>query len=284
MIIDGHAHSCGNFFTVQGIVDTLDKLSVDKVVLCPGLINDEKNHYVPNLATFFKNTDIMNFANKIICKVNTNNNSINKLDKANEYVYNLLQKLPERIIQFYWADPTKKNIIDELQQRYEDWNYSGIKLHQCSEQFSSTSYQMHQISDFAEYKGIPIFIHLYSNKDAIDMIELIRNHPNTTFIIAHLIGMELFEKNQKDFANTYFDISPAPLISKKRIECAIDKFGSDHMILGSDTPYGKSNLQSNIQKIEMLKIPDREKEQILGLNIQRILNLKKYDNSKIIKL
>ncbi len=42
MIIDGHAHSCGNFFTAQGILDTLDKLNVDKVVLCPGQINFEK--------------------------------------------------------------------------------------------------------------------------------------------------------------------------------------------------------------------------------------------------
>ena len=40
------------FFTVKGIVDNLDK-----VVLCPGQINDDKNQNIPNLATFFKNTD-----------------------------------------------------------------------------------------------------------------------------------------------------------------------------------------------------------------------------------
>ncbi len=273
MIIDGHAHSCGNFFTAQGIVDTLDKLNVDKVVLCPGQINDEKNQGIPNIAAFLKNTDIMYFTNKIIRKVTKNNTAVNNLDKRNEYVYKLLQKLPKRIIQFYWADPNKENIIDDLEKKYEEWNYSGIKLHQCSEQFSSVHYKMHQIADFAKYKGIPIFIHLYSNKDVVDMIKLISDHPDTTFIIAHLIGMELFEKNQKNFDNIYFEISPAPLISDNRIQCAINKFGSDHIILGSDTPYGKDNLKLNIQRVERLKISDREKEQILGINMQRILNI-----------
>ena len=36
MIIDGHAHSCGDFYDVDKLISILDELNVDKVVLCPG--------------------------------------------------------------------------------------------------------------------------------------------------------------------------------------------------------------------------------------------------------
>ncbi len=36
MIIDGHAHACGDFLTSEGILEKLNEAGVDKVVLVPG--------------------------------------------------------------------------------------------------------------------------------------------------------------------------------------------------------------------------------------------------------
>lgn len=38
MVIDGHAHACGEFANVEQLIELLDKLGVDKVALCPGRI------------------------------------------------------------------------------------------------------------------------------------------------------------------------------------------------------------------------------------------------------
>ena len=41
MIIDGHAHACGKFLTVEGIVNHLDNNNIDKVVLVSGELNNK---------------------------------------------------------------------------------------------------------------------------------------------------------------------------------------------------------------------------------------------------
>jgi len=69
-------------------------------------------------------------------------------------------------------------------------------------------------------------------------------------------------------------VSPTPLISTKRILYAIDSFGANRIVLGSDTPFGRENLGKNICKIRQLDISETEKELILGLNLQKLLRLK----------
>jgi CMP-N-acetylneuraminic acid synthetase len=52
-----------------------------------------------------------------------------------------------------------------------------------------------------------------------------------------MIGLEEFIKYSKGIENIFFDISPAALVSTHRIYKAINHFGADSVILGSDTPF-----------------------------------------------
>ena len=54
---------------------------------------------------------------------------------------------------------------------------------------------------------------------------------------------------------------------------AIKVFGADHVIMGSDTPYGKNNLSDNIKKVRELKITKEEKSMIMGENMWKLLSL-----------
>ena len=54
---------------------------------------------------------------------------------------------------------------------------------------------------------------------------------------------------------------------------AYSNFGAEHLLLGSDTPYGKNSLENTIQQISELELPQLEKERILGLNLARLLKL-----------
>ncbi|MDA8336815.1 MAG: amidohydrolase family protein [Peptococcaceae bacterium] len=273
MIIDGHAHSCGQFFDPERIVARLTELNADKVVLCPGPKNGPKSHnYIPDLAKYFGRRDMLLDANRIIgliAKIQKHDDLLAR----NEYVYSLHQKYPERIIQFFWANPNSDQIETDLHDTFESWQFKGIKLHQCAQNFELFSRGLDHALDFAREKEIPVFIHLRSRKDVHRFITVAQKYPTINFIIAHLIGMETFLKHKRELNNLYFDVSPAPFTSPPRICEAIRNFGANKLILGSDTPFGQDNLRKNIQKVSRLKISSREIELILGNNLRALLSL-----------
>jgi predicted TIM-barrel fold metal-dependent hydrolase len=273
MVIDGHAHSCGSFYSGEKIIEILDELKVDKVVLTPGQINDQRNYNFPGIARLFPNRDVVLKTNKFIRLLTLPAILKKNLLVRNEFVYRLSRQYPDRIIQFFWVNPNNSNVIDELEDKYSKWNVKGIKTHQCIDAFDSDSWMMYSLAEFAREKHIPIFIHLYLKADVMRFLKLAKDNPETNFIIAHLIGLEIFEEAGLKIQNVYFDISPTRMTSEKRIMKAINLLGADHLILGSDTPYGNENLRTNIEKVNRLKISQDHKELIMGRNMQRILGL-----------
>ena len=80
-------------------------------------------------------------------------------------------------------------------------------------------------------------------------------------------------KERKEyFKNTYFDLSNYYFVSKERIMLAYQHFGADHLIFGSDTPYGKQSLENTLKQISELDISRSEIELILGENLMKLFN------------
>ncbi|MDZ7333272.1 MAG: amidohydrolase family protein [candidate division KSB1 bacterium] len=274
MIIDGHAHSCGIFYRAEHIIKILDELRVDKVALCTNFENNDKNQSqsLPYLAKWFPNSDVMLPMNRVIKLVNKMARAKSSLISGNEYVFKLASQHPDRIIQFYWVDPNEPNALREMKAKFFEWRFKGIKFHQPSAQFRFENQALHEIAYFAAEQRLSVFMHLYSQKDVERFILFAQNHLATTFIIAHLIGLELFERKKIKLPNLYFDVSPTPLISDQRILKAIRLFGAEKVMLGSDTPFGKDNLKKNIERVKRLPISQEQQKLILGENFQSLLN------------
>jgi predicted TIM-barrel fold metal-dependent hydrolase len=149
----------------------------------------------------------------------------------------------------------------------------GIKLHQCLSEFSNESLEMEDLVKFAGQHELPIFIHIYSASEVKKLLILARRYPKTNFIFAHFIGLEIAKRKAKDLENLYFDISTYYIIAKRRIRYAIKHFGPDHILLGSDSPFGDKNLENNIKKIQGMKLSKEVKNLILGQNMRKLLNL-----------
>ena len=82
-------------------------------------------------------------------------------------------------------------------------------------------------------------------------------------------------KQDKHFyKNVFFDISNCYFVSALRIKKAVDYFGSNRILLGSDTPYGVDALGKTIRKINELDISIQAKSNILGENMRSIINVK----------
>lgn len=193
------------------------------------------------------------------------------LATRNELMWSFHKRYPDRIAQFYWADPAADDFLEDLASRHADWGFQGIKLHQCVERFGMDAPVLRDMAEFAADKGLPVFVHIYSKAGALRAMDLITSHRRTNFIIGHLIGLEVFESLPRNGENAYFEISPAPLISERRVMKAIERFGAARIIFGSDTPHGKDGLAKNLQRARALEIPPKQRDLVLGKNMERLL-------------
>jgi predicted TIM-barrel fold metal-dependent hydrolase len=273
MIIDAHAHACGAFLKGKEIIEILDANNVDKVVLVPGELGSDKNYSLPNLATKFPNTDVISFTNLITKIVISITGAAKQIDEGNTHVFSLAKDYPDRIIQFYWVKLSQSNALEKLERHFAEYKFKGIKLHQCWESFKVGSENFHKVADWASSTNLPIFLHLFSKKQATQLSQYIKTHSKTTFIIAHLFGLERYIKADVNSNNVFFEISTPQLVSIKRLNKALKHFGANRILLGSDIPYGLNNLELNIERVRNLNITNEDKNLILGDNMRKLLKI-----------
>jgi len=274
VIIDAHAHACGDFLYGKNIIDILDRNDVSKVILVPGELGSSKNYSLPDLAARFPTKDVVTFTNLMIKVIISISGRARQIDAGNEYVYALAKEFPNRIIQFYWIRLSLPIALENLERDFEIYKFKGIKMHQCWESFSVGSDVFHRVSEWATSKQLPIFVHLFSKKEATRLAQYINAHRNTIFIIGHLFGLERYIEAELDSDNVFFEISTPSLISIQRLMIAIKCFGAERVVLGSDIPYGRNNLKTNIDRVKNLDISDEEKYSILGGNMKKLLKIK----------
>lgn len=271
MIIDGHAHAFGEFAYSEKLIPLMDNLGVDKVVLCPGGTDPDYEFKIPKIA-YRKSS--YNYYFHILGNVfflRLFHKKMNNID--NEYVFSLVKDYPDRLMQYFWTNPNDPELISTLEENFVKMSFAGIKLHQCLNKFSNEDEGMKIISQFAAEKNMPIFIHLYNFKEAKKLVKLAQEFPKANYIIAHSMGLETIAKKGERLKNIYFDISTYFIISEKRIHFAMEKFGEDKVLLGSDSPLGYRNLELNIEKIRKMDLTEKQKNKILGENIAKLLNL-----------
>jgi len=274
MIIDGHSHACGRFLTSDSISNTLDTNGVDQVILVPGELNSKSEYSLPDFASIFPRSNVVKVTNYLTKFVMKLTGKVKEIPFGNEYVYELTQKTNGRVIQFIWITTQIESPSDYLDNKRKDWNFKGVKLHQCWENFSVDSDFFREVALWTENNGLPLFIHLYSDIEVVKIIEYKKKHVNLNLIIAHLFGLELFIKQNFKDENLYFDTSTLQLISSTRLMDAINFVGVEKVVFGTDTPYGcKDNIKKNLNRIRNLDISSDDKDLILGENMKRLLKI-----------
>ena len=251
----------------------LRKTGVDKVVLVPGELDSQRTYALPGLAELFPERDVVRLTNALTKMMISVTGKAADIPEGNRRVYALAQAYPEQIIQFYWLLLQKPDAVREMEERFVEWKFKGIKLHQCWDAFSFGSERFAQVAEFAAEKDLPIFIHVGNYKEVAALIDHSERHPATKFIVGHLFGLELYLQSKQKLENLFFEISNTYLVSTLSVNKAIDRFGAHRIILGSDTPYGRNSLQRNIDRVKLLPISEEAKEMILGKNMQVLLQL-----------
>jgi predicted TIM-barrel fold metal-dependent hydrolase len=270
MVIDGHVHAAGKFANTEQITKVLDKLGVDKIVLCPSLKNNTQLKTPKRISIPAVSSTDKYFLLNHLCRLSYKFLLRDQGD-GNAFVQSLVQQHPQRIIQFYWLNPQGWGSIQQLDGVLEDWSIKGIKLHQACDPFRNDSSEMHQVAGFAGERQLPIFIHPYSKREVGSLIGLARSYPKTNFIVAHLIGLEIVAGYASDLTNIYYDISGGDVINPERLEYALETFGAERLILGSDEPFG--SLENSLARVRRLNISEAHKELVLGENLRTLCRL-----------
>jgi predicted TIM-barrel fold metal-dependent hydrolase len=162
--------------------------------------------------------------------------------------------------------------MDKLEERIQQYHPRGIKLHQAWDPFTINSAEFNRLVEVARAYQLPIFIHLYSRSETWKLFHFVCNQKDVNFIVAHMLGLDIFKEKSRDVPNLYFDTSGSERVRGVDILEAITCFGYEHVIFGSDTPYARIGEQ--IRKIESLNLADKVTEHIFRLNIENILSRK----------
>ncbi len=273
IIIDGHAHACGEYLTAEKIEKKLAGAKADMVLLTPGQYGSRITYPLKNLAKKNPLGDVVSKNNRTTGFMISLIGAIKEIPKGNEYVYQLKCALPDKVKQCYWV--TQANWKD-VQKDYQRMHFDTIKFHQCWEKFDLEDEFFVKTVEWAAENQIPVFVHVHDLAQMKKMISFIKKHPKAIMIIGHLYGVELFMEEEKEyFQNTYFDLSNSYFVSSERTMLAYEHFGARHLLMGSDTPYGKRSLESTIRQISDLDIPAEDKHRILGLNMANLLSVVK---------
>lgn len=273
MIIDGHAHACGEFRDLAGVLGVLDRTGTDAVLLTAGQPGSRRTHTVLPWAEKKPDQDYFFGFNRVLKVITKLARPEAMLGEGNEIVYRMAQQAPSRIFQSLWVDPNAPDSLAKAVVRHREWKFRALKLHQCFHRFKVDGNFMLGAAEWAGKAGLPVIIHLYGPKDAESLLALAKNYPATNFITNHLIGLEIFQAGGTRPDNLFLDISCPPLVSVKRVESAIKWAGASGVTMGSDTPYGKDNLVKILERVRNLPIPAADRDLIMGGNLSKLLGI-----------
>ncbi|MFQ5602249.1 MAG: amidohydrolase family protein [bacterium] len=226
-----------------------------------------------------------------------------KLNDA-EFLSAAVQAYPDRLIGYVLIDPKQKNAREQTLYSLNILNMKGILLFPAMHHFHVSDKKLVTLYEEAAAAEVPVFIHFGQLKIPIyeklglpenikqeyaqpgDLKKTAREFPEVNFIIPHF-GCGLFEEALQlasEFPNIYFDTASSnswiqpPLTLKEVFQQSLQTLGAQRLLFGTDSssfPRGWRNdiYETQLQILESLQISSREKAEIFGGNIARILKL-----------
>ena len=200
----------------------------------------------------------------------------------------VIQEYPDRFVGMCRVDPNYPDDVLPTLERAFAGGMRGIKLPPAAhtEYYPIDGPNYRPVFEFAVAHQAPVLIHsgprtevdLRLNRPYL-IAKVAEWYPNANFIISHCGAYDAKETWQAmDEAIEVTNANPNIYLNFNTlgryygvIEYLVQNVGVDRVIFGSDEP--QHSLLAEIGHVAYAKISDTDKEQILGLNMARLLNL-----------
>jgi predicted TIM-barrel fold metal-dependent hydrolase len=193
-------------------------------------------------------------------------------DEVNELLAIAMRKYPDRLIGLARVNPHFMERSIELAEKYLIEGFKGIKFHPRNEAFPINHKDlvfpiMKKVEELGGlvlfHTGCPVYSHPTLVGDVAD------NFPEVPIIIGHMGGRFVDDAIlvAKWFDNVFIDTSFCRGVSF--IEKAVEVAGAEKVLYASDYPQGSIEVET--LKVKLADISNRDKELILGKNVERII-------------
>jgi|LSQX01.3.fsa_nt_gb predicted TIM-barrel fold metal-dependent hydrolase len=192
----------------------------------------------------------------------------------------------EDIIAFGTIHPDYKEWKEEIEYLKNN-KIRGVKFHPDYQNFCVDEKSMYPIYEklFSEgmivlfHSGVDIGLPAPYHCTPENLSKVIDAFPQGNIIAAHMGGHKYWDEVQKYLIgkNVYFDTSYSfRYLGIEVMEKMIKNHGADKILFGTDSPWGEQLKELNY--IRRLNIPKPDKDLILGINFERLLQKSKQGN------
>lgn len=233
------------------------------------------NMSAENSVDVFKNLGVSKICGSVISlRDMENRNNWTEIKRNNDKALKLKEIYGDFYIPGFHIHPS---YMDESIKEIERMNIQGIKLigelvpyldgwsDYSSPEFSA-------LLDEAAKRNMIVSFHTDGNDEIDDMV---RNHKDIVFVAAHPGEYTDFMRHierMKMSENYYLDVSGYGIFRYGMLRRAIDSFGADRILFGSDFPTCNPGMYIGGVLFDKL-ISDTEKEKIFSLNAKKLLDL-----------
>lgn len=203
------------------------------------------------------------FEREKVFEINPNNKSILEICKKDD-----------SFIPIFWVNPFKENEY----RKAIDNSFKGLKYHPDVHLLPISDEKMKPLIETAMEFGVPIFIHTNERSEITSIFriqEVAKIYPEVNFFALHSINrvsitcFKAKENGLYDLDNVYYCTGGRTHFLEFKF--LYDNVGADHIIFSSDLPFGHPGVF--MKYIELLTTNRKEREMMLGENIQKILKL-----------
>lgn len=211
--------------------------------------------------------------------------------EPNQWLYEAIQD-NARLYGFVTVNPKDRYALDILEE-YIRLGFKGVKMHNAMFRLNYDDPELDSFYKEVARLDVPMYFHTgpFPNGTArssmpLTLDRLAFKYPKMKIIIGHLGGYAFFtqtwamlQAHKNCYAELANTIRPGQFyhVPESDLLNLIHTFGSDRVIYGTDTPWpvgqAKESVAQDIGQIQAWPLSDKEKDDILGETMRRVLSL-----------
>lgn len=192
----------------------------------------------------------------------------------NDYIYESVQKFPERTFGFAVVNPWDINGEEQLEKCFRDYHFYGLKMNAIRFGYSADRHSL--LSPYFELcraYGKCVVVHGQSDMFSIPdkWAQMARSFPDVPVVLYHMGVPLMYERAMelaKEIPNFYLSTAGAYV---PVIQMAYEKVGPEKILFSSDAPF--CDQKQEMDKIRYVTKNEGHLELMLGKNSARIMNM-----------